>query len=97
MAQFTTYRCDLCKKEWLSTDNSEQPVTIGIVTDFGNPTGKLTPKFAEVNQAMWCRSCVMRTGIFPPVTVKEKQDHKTQIPFEEKVAFLLEELGFQRI
>ena len=98
MGQFITYKCDKCKKTWVSTDKTEQPVSIAILVDFGNPSGQ--PKYSQYltdNNAMWCRTCVMKAGIKEPYTDTDvKVAPPEPLPFEEKLTLLLEELGFIR-
>jgi hypothetical protein len=98
MGQYTTYKCDKCGKEWLSTDKKEQPVSVAIVFDFGNPTGTPQPDRYRhpASSAMWCRSCVMETGIHQPMTQEEKFTAPPEMSFEDKVIMLLEELGFEQ-
>jgi hypothetical protein len=98
MAQYTTYKCDKCGKEWLSTDKNEQPVSVAIVVDFGNPTGTPRPDRyrSPQHRAMWCRPCVMAAGVCEPATEKEKSTAPPELSFEDKVIMLLEELGFEQ-
>ena len=98
MATYTTYKCDKCGKEWLSTDNTEQPVSIGIVVDFGNSSGYLrSPNYSRVQGVTWCRKCVIGIGITEPSSEREKSiAPETKLSFEDKLVILLEDLGFLR-
>ena len=95
MAVITTYKCDKCGKEWHPNSGEEMPVAVGIVVEFGKTTLPAAPykRFG----AMWCRECVMKSGIHPPMTEADKQVAPEQpLSFEEKFAVLMEELGFAR-
>lgn len=97
MAQYTTFKCDKCGREWDSKNKEIQPVSIGIMVDFGNPSGSPRNNYLPKEmQAMWCRPCVMKTGIYQPFTEDEKKIAPPKISFDDKIVMLLEELGFQR-
>jgi hypothetical protein len=99
MGQYTTYKCDKCGKEWLSTTNTEQPVSLAIILDFGNPSSIPAIRYGidKRMRAMWCRACVMQVGISEPALPQDKQvAPESPLSFEEKLCALLEELNFTR-
>lgn len=97
MATYMTYKCDRCGKEWLSTDKSEQPVSIGLAINFGDPSGHPPQRFHGFEKdlcTMWCRSCVMSLGLHSPITKEEKAEAPPELSFEDKIITFLNDLGF---
>ena len=92
MATTTLYTCDRCSKQWTEEDKDEQPVGVGIVVGFGKTS---VHNYQPINfSAMWCRTCVIDTGIHPPITTDEEKRELPKLSFEEKLAELISELGF---
>lgn len=93
MSVKTIYKCDKCHKEWNADSKDEQICTVGISVAFGRTSIEYK---SSAKQQQWCRTCVMKTGIHPPVVSEDKEDApEKESTFEEKVILLLEHLGVQ--
>jgi len=95
MAEKLMYICDKCSKEWEARSEEEQAVAIGLVIKFGH--SHLNMSESIYSHVMWCRTCLMRTGLSLPYSNKdEKVAPEQPLSMEEKITMLLEELGFIR-
>jgi hypothetical protein len=92
----TVYVCDKCGKEWTATNPCNRPVMLGITIQFGVTDFNTYPG-PPIYQAMWCKQCVIKTGISAPGNKEEvKIAPVTPLTFEEKFVLLLDELGVVR-
>ena len=88
------YVCDKCGKEWRTTDKTEQPVAIYLNIKFGAVS---CANMGVGESALWCRSCIMKTGLKLPIIEKDKKvAPATQLSFGDKITMLLKDLGFVR-
>lgn len=90
----TIFVCDRCKKEWDMKDaKCPQVVKVYIGINFGNsnPLGDIK------QDQLWCRPCIMSTGVTTPHSDADAIVAPARMPsFEERFTYLLEELGFER-
>jgi hypothetical protein len=92
-----TYVCEKCGYEWLRDSKERQPVMVGICVMFGAVSTHGVSDSQIQNPQMWCRECVMKEGIYPPVNDEDKKvAPETPPSFEEILAELIESLGFTR-
>lgn len=91
----TIITCDKCGE--VCQDGNikiRQPVAVGISLQFGRV--HMTDTYPTY-QRVWCRECIVKTGIHPPIVEEEKEiAPEEKLSTTEKLALLLEELGFQR-
>ena len=95
MGSFTGYTCDKCGKEFRGKNINyfdEQPVCLSLGINFGSTT---RTQQGGKQAAVWCRSCVMKTGVHVPSCAEDKKiAPPTPLSFEDKFVILLNELGF---
>lgn len=69
----TTYTCDKCKHSQEHPQSPKQlwDIGIGIETAGCSSYYSTSPKLAH--KQMWCRSCVIKAGLFPPSRTDEEK------------------------
>ena len=91
----TIVTCDKCGKTKDSNSNEWQPVAVGLSIQFGQT--RVTHYPTHECQEVWCRECVMKAGLYNPITDEDKKVAPNTPPsFEEKIVGLFESLGFIR-
>lgn len=95
MGQFKGFKCDKCDKEFRYGEAEYSPVSIKIIIAFESETPTNYPSVIE--NVVWCRECVMKTGFHKPITDNDKKiAPETLMTFEEQFAELIGQLGFIR-
>lgn len=86
--------CDKCGKEFDERGGSDQPVNIDVTVTFGSTrSGQIG---GVKKSSIWCRSCIMGSGVVPPKNKKDKELAPVELTTEQKLIILFEELGFIR-
>ena len=95
MGVFHGFTCDKCKKKFIKGDPKYCPSTVQVAISFGNEGPNSFS--SERDHQVWCRECLMATGICKPVTKEDKiVSPEVELTFEEKFSMLLEDLGFTK-
>ncbi len=97
MGTFSGFICDRCGKEFRTNEKDYSPVAIRLSFDFGR-TAPSMQYSASTRNLVWCRGCVMLTGVTKAITENDKKAApETELTFEEKLAILIEDMGFTRV
>lgn len=96
MGAFNGFKCDRCMKKFVDGNDNYQPVSLQLIVTFGQ-THATTHINSNRATAVWCRECVVSTGIHAPIAGDDKKiAPENELSFEEKFGELIEEMGFLR-
>lgn len=92
MGIFNGFICDRCGKEFRSNSTNYNPVSISLKIAFGRT---LPSSYEAAENKVWCRECVMKTGLDAPANDEDKKiAPEIELTFEEKFSMMIEALGF---